>query len=60
MARKRDRVYWVLQKRTALFGWKALHLYKTKRTADIERAAMEKNSKLGILGYKVDRVELVD
>lgn len=59
MSRKRDRIYWVVQERTKLFAWKAHSLYKTKREAEEVKLLLESESKFGVLGYKVDRVELV-
>lgn len=60
MARKRDKIYWVVQERTKLFTWRALSLHKTKQSAEASKALLELHSPLSFAGFKVDRVELVD
>lgn len=55
----RDNVYWVVQERTKLFTWKARSLHSTKRAADAAKALLETHSPFRVLGYKVDRVELI-
>lgn len=55
----RDKIYWVVQERQYLFGWKAHSLYSTKKAADAAKALLESASPLSYKGYKVDRVEKV-